>query len=232
MSVRYKVLLVDDEPDALAAFKGVLEGEGFSVLTAGSAEQARLAAVDSQPDIVVSDVSMPGEDGRKLLTRLRADARTSGIPVILMSAAVKSEEDRAEGLELGADDYIVKPFSPRLFAATVRAVLRRYEAPEEAAAALKSSGLSLDVAARTVTAGGRPVELTRKEFDLLTTFLRKPGRVLSATFLLETVWGYDPAQYNDPRTVTVHVSSLRKKLGRKAGAKIVAVPGVGYRFDT
>lgn len=230
-TIRYKILLVDDEPDLLATYKSLLESAGFGVLCAGSAREALDLARRSRPDLVLSDVAMPEVDGRALTAQLKADRATAAIPIVLMSGAYKEEEDQAEGLEAGADDYLPKPASPRLLAARLRAVLRRYSAVADSGETLAAAGISLDVAARIVTQDGRPVPLTRKEFDLLTTFLHRPRRVLSATYLIETVWGYDPAQYNDPRTVTVHVSSLRGKLGKRFGARLVAVPGLGYRFD-
>lgn len=231
-SVRYKVLLVDDEPDMLTTYRGLLEKAGFSVLCAGSAREAQAAALESRPDLVLSDVAMPEGDGKSLAAALKGDPATAGIPIVLMSGAYKEEEHQAEGLEAGADDYLPKPASPRLLVARLRAVLRRAAAPAELAEALEASGIALDVSARIVTQAGRRVPLTRKEFDLLTTFLRRPGRVLSIPYLLETVWGYDPAEYNDPRTVTVHVSSLRGKLGKAFGERLASVPGLGYRFES
>jgi two-component system phosphate regulon response regulator PhoB len=215
----------------LTAYRGLLEQAGFTVLTAGSAREAQAAALDSRPDLVLSDVAMPDGDGRSLTAALKGDAATAAIPVVLMSGAYKEEEHQAEGLEVGADDYLPKPASPRLLVARLRAVLRRASAPGELAEALKAEDIALDVASRVVTRAGKRVPLTRKEFDLLTTFLRRPARVLSIPYLLETVWGYDPAEYNDPRTVTVHVSSLRAKLGKVFGARLASVPGLGYRLD-
>lgn len=229
--MKYKLLVIDDQPDNLSVYKGILQNEGFSVLIANSANEALLASVDSRPDLILLDVSMPDMDGIALCRRFKGDSRTSSIPVILMSGVHKGEADQTEGIEEGADDYIPKPFSAGLLAAKVRAVLRRYAATTELEETLKTEGLVLDVSARTVTVKGQRIALTRKEFDLLTTFLRKPGKVLSVFYLLETVWSYDPADYNDPHTVEVHISSLRKKLGKKMGGKIVSVPGLGYRFD-
>ena len=227
--MKYKVLVVDDEADNREFLKGILQGKGFSVALAGRADEALLAAVDSRPDLVLSDVAMPGLSGFDLCRRLRSDKRTAALPVVLMSGAHKQEAEQAEGMELGADDYLLKPFTPRLLIAKIRAVLRRYSAPQEIADVLKAQGVALDVQARTATVAGRRIQLNRKEFDLLTTFLRRQGRVLSATFLLEAVWGYDPALYNDPHTVEVHVSRLRRKLGLKLAKRIVTVPGAAYR---
>lgn len=231
MSARSRILLVDDESDNRRVFGDALEAVGYAVSKASSAQEAFDSAIESAPDLVLSDVSMPGGDGLSLLARLRADKRTASIPVVLMSGVHKGTDDQVEGLEQGADDYLPKPFSPALMRAKIEAVLRRYGAPRELGELLKAQGLVIDVSARTVDVSGKRVALTRKEFDLLTTFLRKSGRVLSAPFLLETVWGYDPADYSDPHTIGVHISTLRKKIGAKIAERIVAVPGLGYRFD-
>ncbi|MBI5240888.1 MAG: response regulator transcription factor [Elusimicrobia bacterium] len=230
-SLRYKILLVDDEQDFRRMLRSFLREAGHTVLDAASGREALLAAVDSQPDIVISDVQMPDMDGLELCRRLRAEAKTAGIPVLLMSGASKEERDQLEGFARGADDYVLKPFEPPILLAKTLAVLRRYATAVEVCEVLRADGVRLDVQARTVSHGGKRVDLTRKEFDLLTLLLRKRGHVLSAQFLLESVWGYDLAEYNDPHTVTVHLSSLRRKLGSKLSRRIVTVPGSGYRFE-
>lgn len=228
---RARILVVDDEADNRRIYGDLLTKEGYAVRRAASADEALAAALESPPDLVLSDVSMPAGDGLSLLSRLRAEKKTARVPVILMSGVHMGTDEQIEGLEHGADDYLPKPVSPSLLCAKIAAVLRRYGSPQELGEELKAHGLKIDVAARTVTAGGKRVSLTRKEFDLLTTFLRKSGRVLSIPFLLESVWGYDPADYSDPHTVGVHVSTLRKKIGQKIGKRIVALPGLGYRFE-
>jgi DNA-binding response OmpR family regulator len=221
------LLVVDDDARLRDLLRRYLSDSGFRVTGAADAAQARTQLASFAFDLIVLDVMMPGENGLDLTRSLRA---TSEVPVLLLTAMAEPE-DRINGLETGADDYLAKPFSGGLLAAKVRAVLRRYAAPKELQETLKAEGLALDVEARTASFKGRRIHLTRKEFDLLTTFLRKPGRVLSVTYLLETVWGYDPADYNDPHTVGVHISSLRKKLGTRLGDRIVSVSGVGYRFE-
>jgi DNA-binding response OmpR family regulator len=223
--------LVDDEPDNRRVYGDILEAEGYTVRRVSNGREAFDAAMESPPDLVLSDVSMAGGDGLTLLARLRAEKSTARVPVVLMSGVHRDAEEQVEGLDQGADDYLPKPVSPALIRAKIAAVLRRYGAADELGSELKAQGLVIDVAARTVVVSGKSISLTRKEFDLLTTFLRKPGRVLSVPYLLETVWGYDPADYSDPHTVGVHVSTLRKKIGAKVGAHIVAVPSLGYRFD-
>jgi DNA-binding response OmpR family regulator len=140
--------------------------------------------------------------------------------------------DQIEGIELGAEDYLSKPMAAALLVTKVKAVLRRCGgAAEMPKTKLKAHGLEIDLQARVVTSKGKRLPLTRKEFDLLLTFLRRPGQVISMQYLLETVWGYDPADYNDPHTIGVHISSLRKKIGPVVAKRIVNVPSLGYRFD-
>lgn len=230
-SIRYKLLVVEDDEDARALLSEHLRREGFTVAAASGARDGLLQAVDWRPDLIVSDVAMPETDGLQFCRALRADARTAGVPVILISGSKTALEDQIEGMGEGADDYLVKPYSPSLLVAKIRAVLRRYSFPAELQERLRVAGLELDGASRKVRARGREIALTRKEFDLLALLLRKPGRVLSVPYLLETVWGYDPAQYNEPRTIQVHVSTLRRKLGRPLSSRIVNVPALGYRFD-
>lgn len=231
MPPRSRILLVDDDADHRQACGGLLEAAGYAVNRAPNARAAFESARRSPPDLVLSDVSMPGGDGLSLLARLRADKLTARVPVVLMSGVRKGSQAQVEGLARGADDYLPKPSAPDLILAKVAAVLRRCRAREEPRERLKTDDLVLDPAARTVKRSGRTIDLTRKEFDLLEIFLRKPGRVLSVPFLLQTVWGYDPVDYSNPHTIGVHVSTLRRKVGTKTAARIVAVPGLGYRFD-
>ncbi len=228
--MKYRILVVDDDVAHRQFLRGILEGEGYSVDAGGTGLEAMACAAKSRPDIVLSDVAMPGMSGLTLCRRLKASQSTASIPVILMSGARKAEEEQAAGIEGGADDYVLKPFTPRLLMAKIRAVLRRFDAPEELKEILEAEGLTLDVQTRAAQSRGRKIPLTRKEFDLLTTLLRKPGRVFSVPFLLRTVWGYDPSDYSDPHTVESHVSSLRRKLGPKLAGRIETIPTRGYRF--
>ena len=230
-ALRYKILFIDDEADIRKLLRVFFQRAGHVVIEAASGREGYLAAVDSQPDIAVCDVQMPGMSGIEFCRRLRSDSRTARLPILLMSGTSKAERDQLDGFAQGADDYVLKPFEPVLLLAKIEAVLRRYSTAVEVKEILRAAGAVIDVQARTVSCGGRSVSLTRKEFDLLTLFLRKRGRVLSSQFLLESVWGYDLAEYNDPHTVTVHLSSLRQKLGPSLGRRIVTVPGSGYRFE-
>jgi two-component system, OmpR family, phosphate regulon response regulator PhoB len=226
-----KILVVDDERAILAMVKKYLGANGFTVMMTDNGSEALLLVKDSKPDIILCDAQMPGLDGHALCRHIKREAVTQSIPVVLMSGALIAEKDVLHGFAGGADDYVMKPFSLPVLLARLRAVLRRYAAAEETAGAVRKCGIELDAAGRTVKVGRAPVSLTRKEFDLLSVLLTKSGRVLSIPFLLETVWGYDPADYNDPGTVEVHIYHLRKKLGPKLAKRIVNMHGLGYKFD-
>ena len=171
---------------------------------------------------------LPEMDGLEVCRRLRGDPATATVPIIMLTAKA-DEVDRIVGLELGADDYLVKPFSPKELVARVRAVLRRAR-PAPVTRPVSVGEVSLDVARHTVTVAGRPVELTPKEFDLLQTLLEAAGRVLSREHLLNRVWGYARADEIESRTVDVHIRRLRAKLGAEE-RRIATIKGVGYRFD-
>ncbi len=226
-----KILIVDDDRKILDVVRKFLGKEGFAAVVADSGSDALLLVKDSQPDLILVDAEMPDLGGHAVCRVLKKEAATRSLPVVIMSGSRIDEADIMEGLEGGADDYVAKPFSLGVLAARIRAVLRRYEAKSAAPEALRKAGIELDPAGRAVKSGGRTLSLTRKEFDLLAALLSKAGRVLSVPYLLETVWGYDPADYNDPGTVEVHVSHLRKKLGPRAARRIVTLPGLGYKFE-
>lgn len=226
-----KVLVVDDEEHIRKLLKRFLGDQKYAVIAADNASEALLMAKESRPDLIISDVDMPGMDGDAFCRVLKQSKETKNIPVLLMSGRRVEEKDIVSGYEGGADDYVLKPFSLPVMSAKIQAVLRRYETSVQMGERLKKCGIELDPAGRTVKVGGKGVSLTRKEFDLLATLLERCGRVLSVNNLLESVWGYDPAEYNDPTTVEVHVSHLRKKLGPKAAKHIINVPGHGYKFE-
>ena len=226
-----KILVVDDDRAILQLAKRYLAANGMTVMITDNGTEALLLVKDSKPDIILCDALMPGLDGHALCRRVKQEAVTGSIPVVLMSGARIADKDVLQGFEGGADDYVLKPFSLPVLLARLRAVLRRYSAAEESEGVLRKAGLEIDPAGRTAKVGRTPISLTRKEFDLLSVLLSKSGRVLSIPYLLETVWGYDPADYNDPGTVEVHVYHLRKKLGPKLAKRIVNLPGLGYKFD-
>lgn len=228
------VLVVDDEPQIRTLLRAYLEKEGFGVEEAATGADTlhRLTGAGSpgaRPDLVLLDVGLPDLDGFEVLRTLR---RTSDVYVILVTARAE-EVDRIVGLEVGADDYVTKPFSPREVVARVRTVLRRARADAEqpdADPTLTFPGLSIDPVRRELTAEGRQVGLSTLEFDLLLALATTPGRVFSRAQLLEQVWGYD--FYGDERVVDVHIRSMRKALGDDASAPriIGTVRGVGYKF--
>ncbi len=221
------VLVVEDEPDIRSLIVHHLERDGFRCRTAATGPQALDAARAAVPDLVVLDLMLPGMDGLEVCRRLRASAAT--LPIIMLTAKA-DEVDRIVGLELGADDYVVKPFSPKELVARVRAVLRR-TGRVDGTRPLSAGGVSLDPARHQVTVAGAAVTLTPKEFELLHTLMESAGRVLSREHLLNRVWGYARADEIESRTVDVHVRRLRAKLGA-AGARLTTVKTIGYRFES
>lgn len=226
-----KILLVDDDQLVLNTTRRFLEERGFKVSPAANGAEAVALARESAPDLVITDADMPGLDGFTLCKAIKETEGFKGVPVIILSGRKITEEDVLSGYNKGADDYILKPVSFPVLLAKIKAVLRRYESTSQETAKISRLGMVMDPEARTVTLKGKPVTLTRKEFDLLMVLLTAEGRLLSVPYLLETVWGYDPASYNDPHTVGVHISSLRKKLGAEIGARITSVTGHGYKFE-
>jgi DNA-binding response OmpR family regulator len=222
------ILIVDDESTIRDVLRRYLEREGFDVMDAADG-QAALAAVESHlPDLVVLDLMLPGMDGLTLAERLR---ELGPLPIVMLTAKGETA-DRIQGLELGADDYIVKPFSPREVVLRVKAVLRRLEPSlGEAGETLEINGIVLDPASRGVDIQGQSVTLTAKEFDLLHFLMRHPRQVFSRDQLLDRVWGYD--FFGDASTVTVHVRRLREKVEDDPSSprRLVTVWGVGYKFD-
>lgn len=227
-----KILLVDDDRKMLEVMRRYLENHDFSVIFTDNGSEALMMARDSRPDLVVADVELPGLDGFALCKALKGSPATASIPVIIISGGRTEDEDIVAGYDKGADDYLTKPFAFPVLTAKINAVLRRYAASSGGGAEkIKAEGLEIDPGARTVKVGGKPAALTRKEFDLLTLLLEKKGRVLGVPYLLETVWGYDMATYDNPHTVETHISSLRKKLGAKLAKRIESVTGHGYKFE-
>jgi len=230
MSAALLFVVEDDDRSRKVTVKE-LEIQGFAVLGFEGAEEALVELRRTRPDLVLSDVKLHGLDGIQLCRQIRADPNLAGIPVILLSGTRIETEDQIEGMERGADDYLLKPVPAALLVARVRAVLRRYAAPQALAGVLRTEKLELDVKGRTVTLAGKPIELTRKEFDLLTILLERRGEVLRHQTLLDTVWGIDPGSGVTTETIKTHISTLRTKLGKVLGAKIDSVRGVGYRFE-
>jgi two-component system, OmpR family, alkaline phosphatase synthesis response regulator PhoP len=219
-------LIIEDDPDIAESVRYNLESEGFSPIVASTGEQGLQLALDTQnpPMVIVLDLMLPGMNGMDLCRRLRRENQTRRTPIIMLTAKV-SEADRIAGLDLGADDYIAKPFSVRELMARVRAVLRRVE--EEAAERYEDGRLTIDFADVRASCDGANVKLTNKEFLLLSALAKKRGRVITRQQLLDQVWGY--SYYGDARTLDVHIRRLRQKLDA-CGDCIETVVGVGYRF--
>lgn len=221
------ILVVEDEQSIASLVTLYLTNEGFRVSQIADGAQALDAVERVKPDLVILDVMLPGMDGIEICRRLRAAG--GGLPIVMLTAR-DAEVDRILGLELGADDYITKPFSPRELVARVKAVLRRTTrgSDENEPEVLRVSDVEIDLARREVRAGEQMVSLTAKEFDLLAFLTRNRGIVFSRDRLLDRVWGYERPV--DTRTVDSHVKSLRHKLGT-AGSVVLTVRGVGYKVD-
>ena len=221
------VLVIDDEPKIRDVLRRYLIADGFEVAEAASGEEGLDRVRSLHPDVVVLDVRLPGKDGYEVLAELR---RTSTVYVLMLTARTE-EVDKLLGLSLGADDYVVKPFSPREVSARIKALLRRSRSPEGTADELLQVGaLRIDQARRLVTLSGSPVDLTVLEFDLLAALASAPGRVFTRRQLLERVWGWD--FFGDERVVDVHIRNLRRALGDDAQnpGVVATVRGVGYRL--
>ncbi len=220
------VLVVEDDPDILNLVSYNLRTAGFQVCSTQDGYDALSLAKQHLPDLIVLDLMIPGLDGFEVCKELKKTSETRHIPVIILTA--RGEEiDRIVGLELGADDYVVKPFSPRELILRIRAVLRRTGPEKDGGTTLQKDGLRVDLEAHKVSVDGREVMLTATEFKLLVELLRRPGKVRTRDQLLDKVWGYQFEGY--ARTVDTHVRRLRQKLGPYSDA-VETVRGVGYRF--
>ena len=221
-----KILVVDDEPEIVKLVRAYLEHAGFSVVTANEGHQALAVFRHERPNLVILDLNLPGLDGLDVCRALRRD---TDIPIIMLTARLE-ETDRLIGLELGADDYVVKPFSPREIVARVRAVLRRAEGTPVRPEVISTAGVTLDLTQRIATKNGQLLELTTMEFDLLALLAEHPGQVFSRLQLLERTQGAAYEGYE--RTIDVHIKNLRIKLGDNPQNPqyIETVRGVGYRF--
>jgi DNA-binding response OmpR family regulator len=218
------ILVVDDERNIVQLARLYLDKEGYRVEAAYDGAQALEKARQVRPDLVILDIMMPEMDGLSVAKELR---KTSNVPIIILTAR-GDDVDRIVGLELGADDYVTKPFNPRELVARVKAVLRRARDETPSQPVLQADGLRLDTASREVSIDGEAVTLRAKEFDLLAAFMRHAGIVLDRERLLQMVWGAD--YYGDTRTIDVHVAWLRDKLSRSKSVKIQTVWGVGYKL--
>ena len=223
------ILVVDDEPGIVTIVRDYLEKGGFRVLTAGDGETALRLARLERPNLMVLDLMLPGIDGLDIIRELRGDPALHLMSVIMLTARV-DEADRLVGLELGADDYVTKPFSPRELVARVRAVLRRAEGAGTYSPTIRAGDLTIDLERRTVRSSGTPIELTATEFDLLAALARQPDRPFTRAQLVESVYNSSFEGYD--RTIDAHIKNLRRKIEDDAHNPryLQMVYGVGYRF--
>ena len=220
-----RILVVDDEPKIVQLVRDYLERAGFAVSTARDGNEALMRARSERPDLIVLDLGLPGLDGLDVTRRLRRD---SGVPIIMLTAR-HEETDKVVGLELGADDYVTKPFSPRELAARVRAVLRRHTQVADAEL-LRAGDLTLDVPRLRVEVSGSPVSLTATEFQLLAALARQPGRIFTRSQLLDAIHGVAFESYE--RAIDAHVKNIRRKIepDPRMPRYLLTVYGVGYRL--
>ena len=226
--MKSKILVVDDEPDALEVIGFKLKEAGYIPLTAADGQRAVELVRDERPALVVLDLMLPKIDGLEVCKILRRDPATAGIPIIMLTARA-SEMDRIVGLELGADDYVTKPFSPRELVLRIKKVLARTQQTDEPATHLRIGVLDIDAVRHLVKVREQPITLTATEFKLLELLARRRGRVQTRDRLLQDVWGYDNPI--DTRTVDTHMRRLREKLG-PAAEYLETIRGVGYRFGS
>jgi phosphate regulon transcriptional regulator PhoB len=224
--MKAKILVVDDEPDVVQLIDYNLKAAGYDVITAADGEEALKKARASGPDLIILDLMLPEVEGLDVCKILRREPSTSAIPIVMLTAKA-SETDRVLGLELGADDYVTKPFSPRELVLRVKRLLRSETAKEEHSERIQVGDLSIDIPRHEANVKGKLVDLTATEFRLLTVLVKRRGRVQSREQLLRDVWEYDTMI--DTRTVDTHMRRLREKLG-PAAKYLDTVRGVGYRF--
>lgn len=224
-----KILIIEDEKDIIKMLDYNLKKEGFKTLSAHNGEDGLDMARKENPDLILLDLMLPEMDGLDVCKAIKNEAKTSHIPIIILTAKAQ-ETDKIVGLELGADDYMTKPFSPRELIARIKAVLRRMKEKDKLPEVLRIGDLTIDFSKIMVSIKDKPIELTAKEFELLKTLIKAKGRVLSRDYLLDTIWGFDQALEIQTRTVDVHIQTLRKKIKSEA-KRIVTVKNYGYRFE-
>ena len=221
-----RILIVEDEKDILRLLKYNLEKEGYTVLSASDGEAGLALARQEKPDFIILDLMLPKLDGMQVCRAVRADSR---VPILMLTAK-KEEIDRIVGLEIGADDYVTKPFSVRELLARIKSIMRRTHPQADETGAFTAGVLSVDFARYTVHLKSKPVALSSKEFEFLKILIQAKGKALTRDQLLEQVWGHDPSLEIDTRTIDQHIARLRDKLGAEA-KRVITVKNVGYRFD-
>jgi two-component system alkaline phosphatase synthesis response regulator PhoP len=226
--MKKKILVVDDDQEAVELLEEILTAQNFRVISARNGDEAIKKVREEKPDGVVLDVVLPGLGGLDVCRILKQDKVTHPIPIIMVSGKVMETRDKVAGFEAGADDYLTKPFEATELVARIRSLLRRYELSGDFEEVIEKEGISLDVDRATVRVKGKLVNLRPKEFDLLYLLMKKAGRVLSRSYLLASIWGYE--YFGATRTVDVHIRRLREKLGEQAARKIKTIEGKGYMF--
>jgi len=224
-----KILIIEDEKDIVKMLDYNLKKEGFRAFSANNGEDGLDMVRKERPDLILLDLMLPEMDGLEVCKAVKNDTKTAHIPIIILTAKAQ-ESDKIVGLELGADDYVTKPFSPRELIARIKAVLRRLKEKDKLPEVLKIGDMSIDFSKIMVAIKDKPIELTSKEFELLKILIKAKGRVLSRDYLLDTIWGFDQALEIQTRTVDVHITTLRKKL-KNESTRIVTVKNYGYRFE-
>ncbi|MDD5491630.1 MAG: response regulator transcription factor [bacterium] len=224
-----KILIVEDEKDIVELLQYNLEKENFKIQSAGNGQRALDLVRKNHPDLILLDLMLPEIDGLEVCRILKKDSKTSHIPIIMLTAK-SSESDKIVGLELGADDYITKPFSMKELIARVKALLRRMNPEAKQAEMVKIGDVTIDFSKYLVIQKGKQVELTTKEFELLKALISAHGRAISRDSLLENVWGYEHSLEITTRTVDVHIRYLRKKL-KSLADRIITIKNVGYRLE-
>lgn len=225
--LKKRIMVVDDDKDIRRLVENILSKEGFVTVGAENAADALKKIQNSKPDLIILDLQLPDKDGFEVCKQLRADPATRYVPVVFLTVQ-NVDSYKIAGLEIGADDYITKPFNQTELVARVKAVLRRVDWRDKKEAALRDGQLAVDMEKHSVHMDAKPLDLSPKEFDLLVSLLRNHGKVMTRAELSETVWGHE--YFGSTRTVDVHVGRLRKKLG-KMGEKIRTVERIGYRYE-
>ncbi len=226
--MKEKILIVEDDSDISRVLEYNLAKNQYRTVCAGDGEKALDVAKKEIPNLIILDIMLPKMDGLEVCRALKRDARTAAIPILMLTA--KAEEvDKVVGLEMGADDYVTKPFSPRELVARVGSILRRAK-PVKAAELFRHGSLEVDFAKYSTLCKGEPIDMTTKEYLLLKALIDAHGRALTREFLLENVWGYDKSGELETRTVDAHITHLRKKL-KPLSKHIITVKGIGYRLE-
>ncbi|MCG2726555.1 MAG: response regulator transcription factor [Elusimicrobia bacterium] len=229
-----KVFVIDDDKELLQVIRHYLENHGLRVTYSSNplkALKTLTSAKKDKPDLIITDAEMPKLDGFAVCKMVKSAPGLSKIPVIIISGKKISERDILNGYNKGADDYLLKPFSFPVLLAKIKILLTRHEACDKNRQTIKKWNMFVDCDERVLKIKGKNIKLTRKEFDLLNILLSKQGKIISVPYLLEAIWGYDPALYNDSHTVEVHVSSLRKKIGQNIAKHITKITGHGYKME-